>query len=238
VLLRSLVTVEAQFSDSAAGCELRSWFGPDRLLPLDRAPVAVLALPRTTAEYLRGRPRQALRTNVARATRAGITCRTVSDMADVQQICGQIAEVRRTTPDVYLAPHVRPGPQSVLSAAFDAAGAPLALSHLVLDGTWAGIGFKVAVIDREEAHLARYALHVHMAGILIDRGVERLTVGGSMLLSTPGTRYFQARTGFEPVRIRLRPASGPADPARLPRRELASRWLAGGPAQLHGPRDR
>lgn len=213
-LVRSLPTVGTPFSGSAAGRELRSWFGPDRLLPADRVPVAVLGLPATTAEYLRGRSRQALRTNLTGAARAGITAHTVTDEADLQRTCGHIAAARRTTADVFIAPHVRLGADSVLCAAHDATGQPLGAAHLIIDGTWAGLDYMVTATDQAGSQLARYVLQAHLAGVLIERGVHSLVVRGSMLLSSPGVRYYQRRTGFQPVRLRLLPEpAGRPEPA-------------------------
>lgn len=93
-VLRSVPVVEAPFSRSAAGDELRNWFNPARVLPLDRAPVAVLPLPATQAAYLRGRSKQALRTNLTRAAEAGLAC-TVAESAEEVWRSAQIIADRR-----------------------------------------------------------------------------------------------------------------------------------------------
>jgi hypothetical protein len=95
-----------------------------------------------------------------------------------------------------------PGPDRLFSAAYDAAGDPVAVSHTVVDGTWAGLILMVTAVEHAQAALVRYALHAHLTGRLIDRGASTLTVGGSMLLTSAGTRYFQRRTGFTPVHLR------------------------------------
>ncbi|MGZ4517205.1 MAG: hypothetical protein ACXVXN_04680 [Mycobacteriaceae bacterium] len=42
-------------------------------------------------------------------------------------------------------------------------------------------------------------MHEHLVRHLISSGVEHLAVGGSVLLTPAGTRYFQERTGFTPM---------------------------------------
>src|SRR4051794_32948977 len=73
------------FSASPAGEELRTWFRPDRRLPFNRAPIAVLDLPGTPADYLRGRSRQALRTNLTRAAALGLSCVSVPSEDEVRR---------------------------------------------------------------------------------------------------------------------------------------------------------
>jgi hypothetical protein len=213
-VFRALPLVDAPFSAGPAGDELRSWFGPARVSPLSRAPVALLRLPATRAEYLRGRSRQALRTNVTRATAAGVTCAELTDPAELRRVVEHVARGRHQDP----ATMVRPRPAAVRprwSAAYDGAGDPVALSETVVDGAWAGLATLVTVHGEADGQLVRYLLHTATVGGLIDAGVRHLTVSGSMLLSAPGTRYFQRRTGYEPVW--LRPVAARRPPAaRIP----------------------
>jgi hypothetical protein len=68
-------------SGSSAGQALRAYFDQRSfgVFPKNRLCRGVLLLPRCHSEYLRGRSRQALRTNLRRAATAGITCETMSD---------------------------------------------------------------------------------------------------------------------------------------------------------------
>jgi hypothetical protein len=204
--MRSLPDVHASFSDSATGEEMRQWYRPDRRLPFNRAPIAVLELPGSQAEYLRGRARQALRTNLTRAAAEGLTCAPVEDAPELHRVAAAIGARRGTTADGVVRSDLAPGPHRLFSAAYDAAGDPVALSHTVVDGTWAGLILMVTAVDHAQASLVRYALQAHLAGRLIDQGASTLTVGGSMLLTSTGTRYFQRRTGFTPVHLRPAPA--------------------------------
>jgi hypothetical protein len=201
-LLTELPVVEAPLSATPTGEELRSWFRPDRRLPFDRVPVALLRLPATQAEYLRGRPRQALRTNVTRARQAGFSCAVVPPGPELQRSVEQVARLRGQDP----ATVVRTAGRDHLTRQFvvvhDAAGDPVALSETVVDGDWAGLGALVIALGHADNQVMRYLLHAETVAGLIGQGVGALTVAGSMLLTSPGTRYFQRRTGFQPVWLR------------------------------------
>jgi hypothetical protein len=131
---------------------LRRWFRPDRHLPVDRAPVALLALPGPRRDYLRGHG------------------------------------------------HIRPR----YRVAYDDHGAPIGMSQTVQDGGWAGLASLVTSPGHPHAQTVRYLLHSQVVEDLIDQQVSRLVVGGSVLLTTSGTRYFQRRNGYRPVRLRIR----------------------------------
>jgi hypothetical protein len=205
-VVRSVPVVEAPFSDGPAGVELRGWFRLGRGLVLGRAPVAVLGLPDTYAEYLRGRPRQALRTNITRATALGVRCAVVDQPEELGRVIAHVARCREQEPASMMREHVEPGLTRRVSVAYDADGSPVAISETVVDGAWAGLATLVTVPTEGDGQLLRYLLHAHTVGDLIEQGVRTVTVSGSMLLTAAGTRYFQRRTGYEPSR--LRPVAG------------------------------
>ena len=207
-VVRSVPVVEAPFSDRPTGVELRGWFRMGKGLFLGRAPVAVLRLPDTRAEYLRGRPKQALRTNITRATALGISCAVVTCPAEIGRVVAHVADRRGQDPAAMVRETVGPALARRVSVAYDADGRPVAISETVVDGDWAGLATLVTVPTEGDGQVLRYLLHAHTVGDLIDSGVRMLTVSGSMLLSSAGTRYFQRRTGYEPVW--LRPVTGPA----------------------------
>jgi hypothetical protein len=204
-VLRSVPVLEAPFSRCAAGDELRNWFHPTRLLPLDRAPVAALPLPASYVEYVRGRSKQALRTNLTRATEAGLTCADAQSPEEVWR-SAQVIAGRRGQPveDVVLR-RPRPGLVRQFSIAYDATGDPVGLSETITDGEWSGLAALLSCPGHADTKLVRYLLHAHTVNRLIAERVSTLVVGGSMLLTSPGTRYFQGRTGFVPVWLRPTP---------------------------------
>ena len=208
-VVRAVPVVEAPFSDRPGGAELRGWFRLGKGLFLGRAPVAVLRLPDTRAEYLRGRPKQALRTNISRATAMGITCAVVACPEEVGRVVAHVADRRRQDPATMVRESADPALTRRVSVAYDADGLPVAISETIVDGDWAGLATLVTVPTEGDGQVLRYLLHAHTVGDLIDSGVRMVTVSGSMLLSTAGTRYFQRRTGYEPVWLRPVAARAP-----------------------------
>jgi hypothetical protein len=203
-MMRALPRVPASFSATPRGEEMRAWFRPDRRLPFNRAPVALLGLPGSHADYLRGRPRQALRTNLKRAAEAGFRCADVGNQEELRQVTEHIAGRRGQPAEEIVDPRTQLLPDRIFSVAYDG-DLPVALSHALVDGPWAGLIRMVTAVDHEHAPLVRYTLHSHLVERLIGRGVDQLVVGGSMLLTSPGTRYFQCRLGFTPVWLQPQP---------------------------------
>jgi hypothetical protein len=71
-------------------------------------------------------------------------------------------------------------------------------------GSWAGLTSLVTSPGHPHAQTVRYLLHSQVVEDFIDQQVSRLVVGGSVLLTTSGTRYFRRRNGYRPVRLRIR----------------------------------
>lgn len=202
-LARSLPVERASFSHDPVGDALRGWFRPDRRLPVDRAPVALLALPATYREYLQGRSRQAVRTNLTRAAGAGLKAVAVDSPGELAQAAEQIARQRGTNASALVPVHLCGDTRRQFHVAYDDQGSPIGMSQTLLDGTWAGLASLVTSHGHPHAQTARYLLHSQVVEGLIDREVSRLVVGGSILLATSGTRYFQRRTGYRPVRLQV-----------------------------------
>ncbi|UZJ25709.1 hypothetical protein RHODO2019_04450 [Rhodococcus antarcticus] len=204
--LRQLPVVEAHLSEQPAGLELRSWFANGRrALPVDRLAVAVLPLPPEHTAYLAGRQRQALRTNVRRSEQAGVVCADVFDAAERHRCVEHVVSTRGDgDPQGVLGRETRPGLHRWVSVAYDATGDPVAFHEAVVDVSWAGVGAFLTARTGGATHDARYQLHVHAVRRLISAGIGHLVVSGFSLLAPPGIRYFQERTGFQPVRLRLR----------------------------------
>jgi hypothetical protein len=203
-LLTSLPVEQATFSDSPEGDELRRWFRPDRRLPVDRAPVALLALPATHRDYLQGRSRQALRTNLTRAAATGLKAMVVDSPTELAEAVEHIAEQRATTRAALASLQTHGNIRPRYRVAYDDHGAPIGMSQTVQDGSWAGLASLVTTPGHPHAQTVRYLLHSQVVEDLIDQQVSRLVVGGSVLLTTSGTRYFQRRNGYRPVRLRIR----------------------------------
>ena len=124
-------------SGSLAGEALRAYFNQRSLgvFPQNRLCRGVLLLPHDHSEYLRGRRRQALRTNLRRAAAAGIVCEEVSDPAAALDAASEVFRSRRAsfsdkerhtleTDGAFLFAR----PEATLMVARDQSGRPLAVT--------------------------------------------------------------------------------------------------------------
>jgi hypothetical protein len=169
------------------------------LIPRNRLCQGVLVLPRHHTDYLRGRRRQAVRTNLRKAAAAGIRCEPTQDpslaLDDVLEIVsrrdGPVSEDRVDTWRARIAQ-----PELTLVAARDACERPVAFAGVVVDDAICLIRFAVAC-----DHQARWALHDHLVRILIARGIRYLVAadGGPFgaLGFAPNVQHYQHLLGYE-----------------------------------------
>ncbi len=203
-VLRSLPVVDLPLSREPAGTELRRWFGGDaRVAVWDRGPVAVLQLPATTAEYLSGRPRQALRTNLTRARKAGLTCTPVTDDDERWATVDVVARLRHQDPGAMVLERRPEDVRTRVLVARTAEGEAVGLAEFVVDTEVGGLATLVTAPGNPAGAALRSLLHLAVVEHLLAEDVRLLVVSGSMLLTPAGTRYHQRRTGFVPARVRL-----------------------------------
>ncbi|SDO98960.1 hypothetical protein SAMN05660199_02941 [Klenkia soli] len=203
-VLRGLPSSTIPVGPGPAGTEIARWFGGSaRISPWARAPVAVLDLPATTAEYLSGRPRQAMRTNITRARAAGLTCTPVLDEAGRRAVVGDVARMRAQDPAAMVLEQGIEEVRSHMLVARTEQGEAVGLAEVVVDGPVAGLATLVTAPGNPAGAALRYLLHLAVVEHVLERQVRVLVVSGSMLLTPAGTRYFQRRTGFVPARVRL-----------------------------------
>jgi hypothetical protein len=162
-------------------------------------------------EYLAGRHRQAVRTNIRRSRELGITA---------MRLAGYEEFVAASTP-VY---DSRPGGDAVLAAmrsplppdefawysAYTIAHAtPVIVAAVALFGDFGVLA--VMVGNRRYARVghARYLMHTFILGDLAARGTRHL-VAGSVLRESSGNQYFQRLLGYRVCNVQpiLRPPSG------------------------------
>jgi hypothetical protein len=192
-------------SGSFAGQSLRDHFNQRfcGLFPQNRLLRGVLLLPQDHSEYLRGRRRQALRTNLRKAAVAGVRCETTADVAAALDAAEQIVRARHTTmPTAELSDLKRAWraafalPEMTLLIARDPSGRPLALAAAVIDEAVCLVQVAVA-----SSHVARWALHDHLVQLLIGRGVRYLLVEGDgpfgALGFEPEVHHYQRLLGYE-----------------------------------------
>jgi hypothetical protein len=192
-------------SGSSAGQALEAYFNKRSLglMPITRFCHGVLLLPRDHADYLRGRRRQALRTNLRRAAAAGIRCEIVSDP---EVAFDDISEVWRrqwmSLPEAEFKTRLNDLRESVaraevtIAVARDAGGRPLAMAAAFIDDTVCLIKHAVAT-----SHEARWALHDHVVRLLIARRVRYLLADGGgtfgALGFTRNLQHYQHLLGYE-----------------------------------------
>jgi hypothetical protein len=169
---------------------------------------SAMVLPVDEATYLRGKARQALRTNVTRAKKDGLRCLRVSDADERKRWTDEIFAAR-TAPEnlAEFMEHYETrgavGPTD-MHVIVDAEDQLVALCEVAVDTETAMVDVFVKMPDHPSAAVARYMMLLDIVSGLIDRGVKVLLVDASRLHVSEGIRYFQRRVGFEPYNVRVR----------------------------------
>jgi hypothetical protein len=209
-LLAGLPTLTVHLSDSPAGERLREHFGHRQWgIRHSRLAQGVLVLPETHAGYLRGRSRQALRTNMRKARDAGISCRPMVHLSERRAAA---LDLRARTgmarwPDESLC---RPG--DVWWLAHDRRGEGVALAQLTVDREWALLQSLVST-----QRPSRYLLHSEVVAALIAADVQYLAVNTSTApLLHPSLQYWQRLLGFYVANLSVRRESVRATRDRPP----------------------
>jgi hypothetical protein len=221
-LVLSTRTEEVLLSQSAAGNGLSRYFNQRFLgvFPQNRLCRAVLLLPPGHADYVRGRHRQALRTNLRRAAAAGIGCEWIAEGSRAVDAGREIFRGRRHEPmtEADIDGIIRTWstlfarPDITVGVAWDKHGTPLAIIAAAIDD-------RVCLIHAAIAsdHQARWALHDYLVRFLIARGVKYLLCDGGgplgALGSPPEIHHYQRLLGYElrhlvPLTGRPRRAAG------------------------------
>jgi hypothetical protein len=207
-IVRHLDTVELALTDDPKAQMIAGHLGgklPGRPVRIARA---ALRLPEDRATYLRGRPRQAVRTNLRHAETEGITSHTLHAVEEQEAALKAFFSSNGFTDEdrlyVKRKLDVNPGDQEFF-ASRDKDGNTIAVAAVVVADGCALLVFHHSA-PGDSAWKARYALTVHIINTLIDRGARIMLVGSALTLE-PGLRYFQQRLGFVPVNIRVVPRS-------------------------------
>jgi hypothetical protein len=193
-VLARLPRVEVRLSDSSAGREIDRYLrARARGLRHNRIAQGVLHLPEQPADYLRGRSRQALRTNLHRADAANVRCDAVGDLDERLDAVVQLGMGDWTA-------RLADRPHDPVWIARDGANKDVGLLWATVDTEWAMLRLLVAEFSE-----VRYALHTTLVRDLCSRGVRHLFARkGSALLLAPGLQYFQQRLGYQVVHLRVR----------------------------------
>jgi hypothetical protein len=210
LVIRRLPTVPVRLSDSHNGRSLRERFGR-RLLGLRVACLgqAVLRMPPTFADYLSGRSRRAVRTNLSKARAVGLLVKPLPEDADQKRLTEEV-ESRRPPREWWIALGTRGirDPELRWFGVFDTVGHVLGVAAVCVDVEWAHLQLLTCVTDDDRAFAARYLLHTHLVEELIASGVRYLN-SDSGLRVAPGVRYLQHVLGYEVMNLRLRGRTSP-----------------------------
>jgi len=154
-----------------------------------------LPCPRDFADYMRGRHRQALRTNVGHARRGGLVVHSYA----VDNWFPGIADDRREA--------LSPGPIE---------------RWLVTDADGTYVGDSILSVDRDVALLhglvsfapnARWLLHAAIIERLCGDAKVLLTNSDDAYLLAPGNQHFQRLLGFRISRLEIAETPNPAPPS-------------------------
>lgn len=160
--------------------------------------VAAVVIPDDTATLLRGRSRQALRTNLRHAEQLGTTYLRLSGSPEE---CERLRELGlKSGLDMSVAEmHFWITQRPDLFVAIDCSGAYVAAYCLDVD-TETALLSRVMTAPGREGLYARYGLHVHVVSELARRNVRLLCVGPAYT-SPPRLQYVQHLLGFLPTNV-------------------------------------
>ncbi len=187
-------------------------------------------------EYLTGRHRQAVRTNINRAREQGMDALRADDYDEFFALAARVYAGRRGGQEV-LDSMLRPLPPGDFAwyCARMPGGDPLAIAVVALFSDLAVLAVLVGDLRNPYAGYSRYLLHNFIRNDLRESGVRHLLVG-SVLRQTRGNQYFQRLLGYRICNIRpvvLTPSDQPHRdiPGRL-------RGIVMRPHPEESPRDR
>jgi hypothetical protein len=186
-LLTRLPRLPVELSSSAQGQRIaghlrrRKWG-----IPKNRIAQSVLPLPPTVEEYLRGRPRHALRTNLRKARAEGMTCQRLDSVAERRSILDRLQAETAIYPD------------DEWWAALDSSGEPIGAAAVTIDVQWAMLTMLVT-----RAPGCGWLLHSELVETLCRAGVRHVSTHplGALPLA-PNLQYFQRVLGYRVVNLR------------------------------------
>ncbi len=200
-----LPVIEVELSGSHSGNLIRSHLlAPFQLLPLGSLGVAAIQLPASLTEYTRGRARQALRTNVSRAAKAGLRAELTSGDRLSSALDALTCHWKHSW-DQQLRHSQELRDRFEFSTGivvWSDADEPVAASLLLVDAQLAYMYWAGSDNRSEYRDAARYLAHLKAVEYLISKDIPYVMVEPVFRLD-PGLQYFQQRLGFEPWNLRL-----------------------------------
>jgi hypothetical protein len=206
LLLSFLPKLTVRLSEAPAGRRLRAHLD-DRQWGIlhSRLAQGVLELPQSHACYLRGRSRQALRTNMRRAQQAGIACRSLDHVAERRAATLHLRD--RIEDRLQWADELFCLPGDWWWSAYNRRREAVALVQVTVDREWAMLQ---SFVSNDQA--SRYLLHSELVKTLIAAQVRYLVVNAATApLLEPPVQYWQQLLGFRVANLSVRAAPIPDD---------------------------
>lgn len=185
-------------SSSASGCAIGQHIASSSHGARIGDALAVLALPPSMDEYLRGKSRQAVRTNIRRSNDLGYNTSRV----EADQFCRQVIAADKYGQhfrwiDMLIAELPTDDMQHWLAR--NRAGWPVAAARVQIDRNIAWIKYLVSTECARNSGI-RYKLSADIFAYLISKDVNFCIVGSTYNLDS-GLKYFQERLGFRTMSI-------------------------------------
>jgi hypothetical protein len=203
-LIVGLPSVTLAVSSSEPGQEIRAELLRRTLgIPTGRLARAVLVVPSSAKEYLSGRKRHALRTNLNRARDLGITASRVDDQVEfidaVRNILLSRGNSEEKVAELICDHRVDEGWAYL---ARNSEKIPLAFAVWIVDRDCAMLRVQMSSLIGKESTLARHVLHMAAVEDLVSNSVHHLVVESALAIDA-AHGYFQHLLGFQPANIRL-----------------------------------
>lgn len=196
LLLRNLPEVEISITRSIPGEQIGRFLRKRCYGFPAQVAATVLILPSVPSDYLKGRKKQAIRTNIARAVEKGfVVCKDVSG----EDFWHKASKLRIRAIEVLCAQRLDLGMEDW--CIYDENREIQAIARVQVDSTTAVLMFMGAVAS-EASGFARSQLSAAIFTDLAARGIKHLIVG-SVFDLRPGLAYFQSRLGFQAMYLMI-----------------------------------
>jgi Phosphatidylglycerol lysyltransferase, C-terminal len=203
VVLRRLPRIQITLTATPGGERIRDYLGLRKrgLIQTRRLAQGVLFVPTTMRDYLRGRHRQAVRTNLHRARRTGICCRPLASSAERRRAIALWEQnCAKSSKDVeqcrYWAQRCDEPGRSWL-AAYDHAGEVVGFAAVTIDAECS-----LLEIVRSSRDPALWALNASIVELLCASRIAYLFANsGTALKMSPNVRFLQQLLGYRVVHL-------------------------------------
>lgn len=200
-LLALLPRVQVTLSATPVGEEAWRFLGRSiGGVTLPRVAQSVLALPADLPTYLRGRPRQALRTGLNQAKRAGFAC---TELPTAEERTAVVAELEAARGISLAGDENLTGEHPRWFAARTPEGALVSVGLVLVDEEVALMRFLVAASEQDaNSSAGRYLLHTHLVEKAIEGGATTMIVNSPFGWPT-GLHQFQRILGYRVCNVKV-----------------------------------